>query len=208
MMITADQLRAFCPRLQQQRAEVFADALSRAAEIAELSIPILVRHFMAQVAQETGGLSSLVESTSYKDAARLDALFTNVQGRAHAERLIAAGKEAIGNTIYANKNGNGGVDSGDGYRYRGRGFLQVTGRANYREIGKLANLPLDDQPDLLGEPEPAARAAAWFWVSRKINTAARANEIKIVTKLVNGPKALHLNERKDWLRVAQSVWHD
>lgn len=204
--ISAANLLALNPALPGPRAELFAHVLGDALPAGGLDTPRRVRHFLAQILQETGALRGLVESTAYKDAARLDKLFLNVQGLAHAQRLIAQGPEAIGNTIYANKLGNGGVDSGDGYRYRGRGFLQVTGRSNYRTIGRLVGMPLEENPDLLGEPVPAAAAAATFWKMRQINAAADADDISTVTLLVNGPARLHLEERRTWLKKAAAIW--
>lgn len=204
--IDGAQLRALNPTLQAARADLFAAVLNAALEPADIVSAQRVRHFLAQVMQETGGLRGLVESTNYTNAERLDQLFRNVQGVEHAKRLIAEGPEAIGNTIYANKNGNGGVDSGDGFRFRGRGFLQVTGRANYRSIGEIVKMPLEDQPELLGEPDPAAKAAATFWAMRNINAPADADDIGTVTFLVNGPARLHLEERHVWLQKAAQIW--
>lgn len=182
--------------------------LDEALEKADVYTNRRIRHFLAQAMEETGALRGLVESTNYRDPVRLDQLFLNVQGVDHARRLIAAGPEAIGNTIYANKNGNGGVPSGDGFRYRGRGFLQVTGRANYRRIGALVGMPLEDDPDLLGQPGPAAQAAAAFWKARAINAPADADDVSAVTFLVNGPARLHLAERTAWLGKAKAIWAD
>lgn len=206
--ITSEELRQLAPQLAVPRADLFADLLSSAFEGGDIFTPRRGRHFLAQVMVETGQMRSLVESTRYSDPGRLDRIFRNVQGVEHARRLIAAGPEAIGNTIYANKNGNGGVQSGDGHRFRGRGFLQVTGRANYRDIGKLVDLPLESQPELLGEPEPAAQAAVTFWRLRRINAAADADDIGMVTLLVNGPALLHLEERRRWLERAGEIWPD
>lgn len=205
-LITAAQLRQLNPALLPERAELFATVLSGALLAADVDTHLRVCHFMAQTMVETGGLRSLVESTNYKDPLRLDAIFRNVQGVDHAKRLILAGQVAIGNTIYAYKNGNGGADSGDGYRFRGRGFLQVTGRANYRSIGKLVGMPLEEQPELLGEPQPAAQAAGLFWKMRNINAPADAGDVDMVTYLVNGPAKLHLDERKKWLQAARAIW--
>ncbi|MEA3031925.1 MAG: putative chitinase [Sphingomonadales bacterium] len=205
--ITAEGLKKINPNLLDERARLYASVLEAVRPLADLSTGIRVRHFIAQIAQETGGFRALVESTRYTKPDRLDALFKNVQGPEHARRLVAAGPVAIGNTIYANKNGNGGVESGDGFRFRGRGFMMVTGRANYRNVGAMAGLPLEDQPDLLGEPEPAAKAAAMFWKSRAINSAADANDISMVTFLVNGPARLHLAERRAFLATAQTIWN-
>jgi putative chitinase len=161
---------------------------------------------MAQIAHESGGFRSLVESTAYKDPVRLDRLFKNVQGRAHAQRLIDQGPQAIANTIYANKLGNGGPASGDGFRFRGRGFMMITGRSNYRQLGALTGMPLEEQPDLLGDAGPAAEAAARFWEARRINLAADRDDVGAVTALVNGPARLHLAERTALLAKAATIW--
>lgn len=207
-LITSDLLRRLATTLPPERVALFASVLDEALEKADVYTNRRIRHFLAQAMEETGALRGLVESTNYRDPVRLDQLFLNVQGVDHARRLIAAGPEAIGNTIYANKNGNGGVPSGDGFRYRGRGFLQVTGRANYRRIGALVGMPLEDDPDLLGQPGPAAQAAAAFWKARAINAPADADDVSAVTFLVNGPARLHLAERTAWLVKAKAIWVD
>lgn len=205
-MIAADQLRRLNPDLARERAALFATVLDQACGEADLSKHLRVCHFLAQVAEETGGFRSLVESTAYRDPARLDAIFSNVQGVDHARRLIAAGPAAIGNTIYAHKNGNGDIASGDGYRFRGRGFLQITGRANYRRVGTIVGLPLEQEPEQLGEPGPAAHAAAAYWQARGINTPADADDASTVTRLVNGAARLHLAQRVVWLGKAKRIW--
>lgn len=205
-MIAADQLHRLNRDLAPERAALFAAVLDDACNQAELTTHRRVCHFLSQVAEETGGLRSLVESTGYKDPVRLDRIFSNVQGVDHARRLIAAGPAAIGNTIYAHKNGNGDIASGDGYRFRGRGFLQITGRANYRRVGTITGLDLEKNPEQLGEPGPAAHAAAAYWKARSINKAADADDASTVTLLVNGPARLHLAERKQWLAKAKGIW--
>jgi putative chitinase len=206
--ISTEQMLKLNPRLPRERAALYAEVLSEAAEIAALTTTRRLAHFIGQTAVETGGYTSLVESTRYSNAARLDKLFRNVQGLGHAQRLIAAGPEAIGNTIYAGKNGNGDVASGDGFRFRGRGFMQVTGRGNYRAIGKITGQPLEEKPEMLGEPDPAAQAAAIYWRERGINKAADADDVSTVTLLVNGPARLHMAERKQWCEKAKGIWKD
>ena len=193
-------------RTLPERAALYAKVLNDTFANAEISSNTRLCQFIGQSATETGGFRSLVESTNYTNPELLVKLFRNVQGIAHAKRLVAAGKEEIGNTIYAGKNGNGDAASGDGYRFRGRGFLQITGRANYSAIGVLLKQPLDDQPDLLGEPELAAQAAAVYWTTRKINTPADVGDIVMVTRLVNGAGLAGLDDRKAWHERATTVW--
>jgi putative chitinase len=204
--ITDANLRALVPSISPGRAIIYADALDESLPLADLSTNRRVRHFMAQITHESGGLRSLVESTAYRDPVRLDRLFRNVQGVEHARRLIAAGPQAIANTIYAFKLGNGGPASGDGFRYRGRGFMMITGRSNYRKMGEATGMPLEQQPELLEEPQAAAKAAVLFWKSRRINLAADRDDLDAVTELVNGPAKLHLAERRDILTAAKRIW--
>lgn len=206
MPVTPETLRRLAPGIRSDRALLYAAALAAALPLGEIDTRLRLQHFMAQIAHESGGFRALAESTAYTDPERLDALFKNVQGREHAERLIAAGPQAIGNTIYAHKLGNGGIESGDGFRYRGRGFMMITGRGNYRDMGRLTGLPLEEQPELLGEPGTAAKVAALFWKARQINLAADADDVEAVTALVNGPAKLHLEERRTWLAVARRIW--
>jgi putative chitinase len=193
-------------RLTQERAALLATVLTDASNIAQLESPRRICNFLGQVAEETGGFTSLIESTAYKDPERLNSLFKNVQGVEHAKRLIAEGPQAIGNVIYAGKLGNGDVASGDGYRFRGRGFLQITGRANYHRIGEMIGMQLEQHPELLGEPSPAAEAAAKYWSVRKINVPADADDVSTVTFLVNGAARLNLTERKAWHDKAKMVF--
>jgi putative chitinase len=204
--IAAAELRRLAPHLKPERVALFATVLNQACGAGDIVNERRLCHFLGQSAEETGGFSGLVESTSYTDPQRLDALFKNVHGIAHAQRLIAEGPAAIANTIYAGKLGNGDPASGDGFRYRGRGFLQLTGRDNYRKIGALIGMDLEDNPDQLGEPGPAALAAGLFWKLRGINTPAEADDVAAVTKLVNGGACVGLTQRIDWHAKAKGIW--
>lgn len=206
--ITGAQLQTLTPALKAlpQRAALYAKVLNQTLVDASISTNLRLWNFVGQSATETGGFRSLIESTTYTKPETLVKLFRNVQGLEHARRLVEAGPIAIGNTVYAGKNGNGDIASGDGYRFRGRGFLQITGRANYRAIGKLLGEPLEEQPDLIGEPELAAQAAAQYWVVRKINTPADVDDVITVTRLVNGAGLAGLADRQAWHDHAKRVW--
>lgn len=147
----------------------------------------------------------MVESLRYSDPARLDALFSKVQGLTHARQLISAGQAATANCVYANRNGNGGPTSGDGWRYRGRGYLQITGRGNYRQIGELIGMDLEARPEQLEDHDTAAAAAALYWRHHNINEAADAGDVLTVTRRIN-PALAGLDDRKAWLGRARRVW--
>jgi putative chitinase len=122
---------------------------------------------------------------------------------ASAQRC-AGNPEALGNTVYAGRLGNGGPESGDGYRYRGRGMIQLTGRANYRTYGKIIGFDLERDPDLLLQYGVSALAAAAFWKAHNLNRWADADDVAGVTRIING--VLHgLAERTEYLRRAKKA---
>ena len=191
-----------------------ADALEAQREKAALTSPLRVRQFMAQIAHESGGFRRLVENLKYTNPERLEQLFSNVQTVDHARRLIAEGPVAIGSCVYAHRNGNGSIDSGDGYRFRGRGFLMNTGRANYQKVARYASeagyqdMDVVADPDLLGRPDGAAKAAAAFWLDNHLNAAADTNDADEVTRIVNGKSMQGAAQRRGWVEAGEAVWPD
>jgi putative chitinase len=204
--ITSEQLRALAPGVPLARAAQYAAALTAAVSGSTLSTPLRLRHFMAQLAWESAGFRALVENLNYRNPDVLDKTFKSVQGLDHARRLIEAGPVAIGNLVYANKLGNGSVESGDGFRYRGRGFIMTTGRSNYASVAKYSKIDVVADPDLLGTPEQAAVAARCFWEDRHVNAAADADNVREVTRVVNGPALHGLDGRTELLTKAATIW--
>jgi putative chitinase len=194
--------------IRADRAGLYAPALEAARSIADLQTPLRVRHFIAQIAHETGSFGSLVESTRYTNADHLLATFRKeVKTLDQAKALVAQGAVKIADFVYANRLGNGSEASGDGFNYRGRGFMMITGKANYADVQAYSGLQTVSQPDLLGDPTTAAQAAAHFWAKRNINALADKNDSDGVTLIVNGG----LNgapQRKAWLTLAEAVWPD
>jgi len=161
---------------------------------------------MGQNFVETGGFARMVENLNYRDPQRLDALFKAVRGIDDARGLIKLGAEAIANRVYANRLGNGSEASGDGWRYRGSGYKQLTGRSNYAEIGKLVGLELEDNPELAREPKAVAGVAFAFWDARQCSPLADLGDVEGVTAKVNGPAKLALAERRDATARALGIW--
>ncbi|HEX8179477.1 MAG TPA: hypothetical protein VF525_08035 [Pyrinomonadaceae bacterium] len=184
------------------------NALEAARQNSTVTTPRRLAHFMGQIFVETGGFKSLVESLRYRDPARLDALFKAVRGIDDARALIALGEEAIGNRVYANRLGNGNEASGDGFRYRGSGYKQLTGRSNYREIGNLIGMDIETNPELARQPVTAARVAFAFWDARDISPLADRGDVEGVTAKVNGPAKVALKERRDATFRALGIWRE
>ena len=203
-MITADTLRQFAPKIANVDAQ--ATALETARQNSTVNTPIRLCHFLGQVFVETAGLARLEENLNYKDPARLDTLFSAVKGTADAQALIAKGPQAIANRVYANRLGNGDEASGDGWRYRGSGYLQLTGRANFRAKGAIIKMDLEGQPDLVRQPPTAAQAAFAFWDANDCSSLADADDGEAITEKVNGPAKLALQERLDATDRAKTIW--
>ena len=205
--ITAEKLIPFA-RVRLERAKDMAVALEAVRPLALLSTPRRVRHFMAQITHETGSLTRLTESFAYRNPDHLDDIFSAVRGRADAVDLIRRGPEAIANRVYANRLGNGPEASGEGFRYRGRGFIQITGKENYARAAHYTKLPLIEEPGLASRYREAAIIAAHYWRTRNVNNAADAGDLGMVTELVNGRARHGLEDRARWLRRALHYWPD
>ena len=203
-MITAETLRKFAPKIKDP--EIHANALEAARLTSSVTTTRRLCHFMGQIFVETGGFARMEENLNYKDPQRLDAIFSAVRGIEDARALIRLGPEAIANRVYANRLGNGDEASGDGFRYRGSGYKQLTGRSNYREIGNLVGLDIEGNPELAREPNAAAGIGFAFWDARQCSPLADLGDVEGVTAKVNGPAKLALAERRDATARALGIW--
>lgn len=165
-------------------------------------------HFAAQLLHESGALTILRESLKYTHAGRLMAVWpTRFKTFADAAAYVynadtnPHADEALANKVYANRMGN--VNPGDGFRYIGRGLLQITGRANYRRYGKLIGVDLEANPDLAVDPRYALEIATVEWRASGCNQLADSDDVKAVTKAINGG-FVGLNERREWLRKVKA----
>jgi|SRR5262249_6507477 len=166
--------------------------------------------FLAQIAHESNGLRSLTENLNYSVAGLMNTWPKRFPTLAVAQQY-AGNPGKIANHVYALRLGNGDEDSGDGWRYRGRGLIQLTGRGNYRAAGSALSLPLEDDPDQLAQPQAAALSAAWFWKSHGLNELADdtnpANDdedFETISIKINGGRA-GLDSRKAYWAKAKSA---
>lgn len=165
-------------------AGVFVPALNTAMGKYSITTPARVAAFLAQVGHESGQLTALVENLNYS-AQALMACWPNRFNAALANQ-VARQPQKIANIVYADRMGNGSAASGDGWTYRGRGLIQVTGRANYAKCGEALGLDLIGNPDLLAQPVNAALSAGWFWSANGLNGLADAGNFTQITQRVNG----------------------
>jgi putative chitinase len=183
-----------------EQANKHAYALETAMLEGGITSALEKAHFIAQVGHESSGFMRLSENLNYS-ADRLGAVFKKYFPTVESQRAFQYNPVMIANRVYANRIGNGNPDSGDGWKYRGRGFIQLTGKANYNEASKalFGDDRLVTQPDLATEPMIAARIAVWFWNKRNIRPLAMRDDIEAVTRKINGGTT-GLDDRKDWLR--------
>ena len=145
--------------------------------------------FIAECSHESGGFTALKENLNYK-AETLSRIWPKYFPPEIAKAYVAMPnkQEAIANRAYANRMGNGDEHSGDGYKFRGRGPIQLTGKTNYAECSDFLfqDDTLVQNPDLLLEVEYALHSACWFWWKNDLNTYADAGDMLGATKRING----------------------
>lgn len=186
MELTQAQLKQLLPK--NPYVEHWHKALSQLLPDYEINTPQRVAAFIAQCSHESGGFMVLKENLNYR-AASLRKLFPKYfPDDAIAQRYASMPnkQEAIANRIYANRMGNGPEESGDGYRYCGRGLIQLTGRQNYTWFAASLEITPEEATEYLGTFEGAAQSACWFWETNKLNQWADAGDIVTLTKRING----------------------
>ncbi|PTQ70339.1 glycoside hydrolase family 19 protein [Pseudomonas sp. GV071] len=189
MQLTQQQLVQILPNARPV-AGVFASALNAAMARFEVNTPARAAAFLAQVGHESGQLAHLVENLNYSAqglANTWPGRFRGADGKPNAQALqLQRNPQAIANSVYGGRLGNGPENSGDGWRFRGRGLIQTTGRANYRAAGMALGAALETTPQLLEQPVYAALSAAWFWQEHGLNELADAGHFEAITKRING----------------------
>ncbi|QHB31864.1 glycoside hydrolase family 19 protein [Yersinia canariae] len=171
-----------------------------------ITTPVQQAMFIAQVGHESASFTLLVESFNYSIngllatfGKRLSADQASALGRQPGEKSVPVNRQrAIANLVYSGRMGNKAVD--DGWKYRGRGLIQITGLDNYRACGTALKLDLISNPDQLQSDVNAVRSAAWFWQSR--NCGQYADDIQRVTQLINGGNN-GINDRKARFELAK-----
>jgi putative chitinase len=171
MMILTDQLvKQIFPQCLEPAG--WSQALNPALERYAINSKARLCSFLAQTGHESAQFNRLVEGLHYKTALRLMAVWPKRFPTEVSAAPYVSNAEKLANFVYANRLGNGDAASGDGFRFRGRGIIQITGRSNYAEAGTALGINLLADPDLLLTKNLAAMAAAWFWNSRGLNALA------------------------------------
>lgn len=189
------------------QARQFIDPLNGAFKHFQIDTACRMAAFIAQAAHESTDFTRLEENLHYSKPERIMAVFSgSVHSIADAIPLIR-NPEALANKVYANRNGNADESSGDGWRYRGRGLFQLTGRANYMAAGDAIGVDLKGHPERVVEPGMAVMTAGYYWAATGCNALADSSQIDAITRKINGRAMLGADERRsrfdDALRVLQ-----
>lgn len=164
--------------------EQWVDALNATFERFDISTPVRQASFIGQCGHECGNFKILEENLMYR-AEALQKLWPKRFDSAKAQ-MCARNPKLIANTVYSSRMGNRDEASGDGYRFRGRGCIQLTGHANYFHAGQALGVDFVMEPELVATPMYAALTAGWFWNTHKLNQFADVRDFKTMTKKING----------------------
>jgi putative chitinase len=159
--------------------------------------------FLAQCGHESAQYTAVVENLNYSQDG-LRKIFGKYFPTDELAAQYARQPEKIANRVYANRMGNGNEASGEGFKFRGRGLIQLTGKDNYTKCGKDLGVDLMANPDYLKSPEGAVKSALWFWNRNSLNTYADVEDIRGMTKRINGGYN-GLDERIAYYKKAKSV---
>ncbi len=191
--------------LQAMRIDpVWVDALNETFQRFNIFTPIQQASFIGQCGHECGNFRILEENLNYR-AETLMKLWKSRFPTIEIANEYAKNPKKIANKVYANRMGNRDESSGDGYRFRGRGCIQLTGHANYFHAGQACGEDFVMQPDLVATPRYAAMTAGWFWDTHKLNQYADRQDFLMMTKKINGgtigldDRIKHINHALDIL---------
>lgn len=202
--ITKEQMLAFLPHAKASILDPIMPVINDIfAETGINANNLRVSAFLAQLAVESNGLRSIVEDLYYS-AHRLHAVWPHRFPTDQSAQAYAGNPEKLANHIYCDRLGNGNEASGDGWRFRGRGLFQLTGRYNYGHYGKIINMDLESNPDQAADPATALKIAAEFWKAENLNDFADHSDIKKITRCINGGY-IGLSQREAYFRKACSI---
>ena len=183
MELTKQQLKELLPK--NPYIDHWHRALSQLLPDYEINTPQRIAAFIAQCAHESGNFVFLTENLNYK-AESLTKIFGKYFKDMATAKAYEKKPEKIANRIYANRMGNGDEASGDGWRYRGRGLILLTGKTNYTWFAASLEISAEEAAEYTQTFEGAAQSACWFWETNKLNNEADKGDIKTMTRKING----------------------
>ena len=185
-----------------------------------IDTPQRIAGFLSQTAHESAGFTALTENLNYSAETMAvvwpnrfaekgaDGKYVKENGKNKPNKFALAlhrKPEMIANVVYSNRMGNGSIESGEGWKYRGRGLKQLTGKDNYTRCGNALNTDFVNEPDLLLEPQYAALSAGWFWTANKCSDFADKGDVEGLTKRINGGLIGLADRKSRYQRVLASL---
>jgi putative chitinase len=203
-VITKEQLAQLIPG--NPYLDQWCEALNEILPEYGIDTPQRVAAFIAQCAHESGGFRALKENLNYRPETlrKLFSKYFPTDDLARAYASMPNKQEAIANRIYASRMGNGDEQSGDGFRFCGRGLIQLTGRDNYTFFAGSLDIPVEEAAEYLQTFEGAVQSACWFWETNNLNQWADKDDILTLTKRINGG-IIGLEDRKKHYEHAKHV---
>jgi putative chitinase len=183
MNLTLEQLKQMVHGIPY--ADHWHEALEQLLPDYEINTPKRIAAFIAQCAHESGGFRFVSENLNYKAESLMKVFPKYFHDRSLAQACQKQ-PEKIANIVYANRMGNGDETSGDGYRFCGRGLIQLTGRDNYTFFAGSLDIPVEEASEYLATFEGATQSACWFWETNNLNRFADISDIKGLTRAING----------------------
>ena len=202
-LVTFEQLNSFFEDTNEDIIQKYVDPLNAVLQFYEINNKQRISMFLAQVGHESGGLRTIKENLNYS-ADRLKVIFPKYFRNVDTSEF-AKNPEKIANRVYCSRMGNGDENSGDGYRYCGRGLIQLTGKSNYTAFATDMEMSLDEATEWLKTEEGAAWSAGWFWDSRELNKWADEGDVLTVTKKINGG-TIGLADRESHYEAALEIF--
>lgn len=203
-MITLELLQKICPSTKKEKLLTYVDPLNDVCDYYDITqTSQRLACFLAQIAHESGGFNFVVENLNY-GAKGLMTTFKKYFPSEELAKQYERKPERIANKVYANRMGNGPESSGDGFKYRGRGLIQLTGKDNYTRFSNDLGISLDETVEYMGTPEGACSSAGWFWDNNSLNNYCDRYDFIGLTKRINGG-TIGLEDRKHHYEVALST---
>jgi putative chitinase len=201
MQITAEHIKEIFPK--DNDPDDLADALTESFDKYDINTVNRAAGFLAQCGHESAGFTVLKENLNYS-AEGLNKTFKKYFPTLADATPYARNPEKIANKVYANRMGNGPESSGDGYKFRGRGAIQLTGHDNYTKFAESIGIDVDSAVADLETLDGAIESACWFWKTNGLNAICDKDDIVLMTKRINGG-TIGLEDRKKHYEHAKHV---
>lgn len=202
-MITIEQLKQIIPT--NKESDAWFEHIQAILPAYDIDTPKRLAGFLAQASHESSEFRVLEENLNYSAEGLVKtwpSRFTVTSAKAYARK-----PEKIANSVYANRMGNGNEASGDGWKFRGRGIKQLTGKNNYSQFGKSVGMTPEEAANYCSTKKGAVESAAWFWKTNGLNKHADADDITGMTKAINGG-LIGLDDRKKRYEMVKKILGD